>query len=160
MTDSFSISELAREFAITTRAIRFYEDKQLLKPQRIGNTRVYSRADRTRLKLVLRGKRLGWPLDEVKRVIELYDVHKGMGEKLQLEAMVERLAETREQLLSQQQDLLQTLDEIHELESICRQQLASFRSVLGKVPGKVDSAKLPQSPDSLANADLTTEGVE
>ena len=156
MKESFSISELAREFAITTRAIRFYEDKQLLKPERIGNTRVYTRADRTRLKLVLRGKRLGWPLDDVKRVIELYDVREGIGEQLQLEAMVERLEQTREQLLSQQQDLLQTLDEIHELESVCREQLATFRSD----PGNENSTKLRQSPETPANADLTTEVVD
>lgn len=127
MSESFSISELASEFAITTRAIRFYEDKQLLNPARVGNTRVYSRADRTRLKLVLRGKRLGWPLEEIKRVIELYDVRSGTGEQLQLEAMLERLEKTREQLLTQQQDLLQTLDDIQELESNCLQQLASIK---------------------------------
>ncbi len=128
MTDTYSISELAREFAITTRAIRFYEDKQLLTPKREGNSRIYSRADRTRLKLVLRGKRLGWPLDDIKSVIELYDAHAGQGERLQLEAMVSRLQQTRNQLLSQQQDLLETLDEIAELENTCLEQLQAFRS--------------------------------
>lgn len=150
MSDSFSISQLAREFAITTRAIRFYEDKQLLNPARSGNTRVYSRADRTRLKLVLRGKRLGWPLEEIKRVIELYDVHAGAGEQLQLEAMLERLEQTREQLLAQQQDLLQTLDDIQELESNCREQLASIRST----PVAGNNATDSLSPESASNADL------
>lgn len=128
MPDTYSISELAREFAITTRAIRFYEDKQLLTPKRVGNSRVYSRVDRTRLKLVLRGKRLGWPLDDIKHMIEMYDAHTGHGERLQLEAMVTRLQQTREQLLAQQQDLLETLDEIDELENTCCRQLAEFRT--------------------------------
>lgn len=154
MPDTFSISELAREFAITTRAIRFYEDKQLLTPERVGNSRVYSRTDRTRLKLVLRGKRLGWPLDDIKRMIEMYDVHAGSGERLQLEAMVARLQETREQLLAQQQDLLETLDEIEELENTCCVQLEEFcTSHNGMHPG----AGNPPSPDSPANADLYKE---
>ena len=73
----FTIAELAREFDITTRTIRFYEDRQLLTPARRGNQRVYSRADRTRLKLVLRGKRLGWPLDDIREMIALYDTPDG-----------------------------------------------------------------------------------
>ena len=63
---SYTITDLARELDITTRTIRFYEDKGLLRPARDGLRRIYSRADRTRLKLVLRGKRLGWPLDEIR----------------------------------------------------------------------------------------------
>jgi len=124
MTQTFSISELATEFAITTRAIRFYEDKGLLSPERLGNTRIYTRTDRTRLKLVLRGKRLGWPLDEVKQLIELYDTPKGDGERRQLQETVQRLRQTREQLLIQQQALLESLADIEKLEVNCMAQLS------------------------------------
>ena len=122
-TSTYTISELAREFAITTRAIRFYEDKQLLSPRREGSVRIYNRADRTRLKLVLRGKRLGWKLDDIKQLIDLYDVRDGEGERKQLQEMIERLHDTRAQLLSQQQDLLDSLDEIEKLEVNCMKQL-------------------------------------
>jgi DNA-binding transcriptional MerR regulator len=69
----YSISELAREFNITTRTIRFYEDQGLLTPGRQGRNRVYERRDRTRLKLALRGKRLGLSLSEIKEILELFD---------------------------------------------------------------------------------------
>ena len=85
----FSITDLAQEMDITTRTIRFYEDRGLLRPARRGQQRVYSRADRTRLKLVLRGKRLGWPLDDIREMIELYDLPDG--ERKQLSVMLERI---------------------------------------------------------------------
>jgi len=122
MSQTFSISELATEFAITTRAIRFYEDKGLLSPERNGSTRIYSRTDRTRLKLVLRGKQLGWPLDEVRQLIELYDAP-GDGEQRQLRETVQRLRQTREQLLIQKQALLASLADIEKLEADCIAQL-------------------------------------
>ncbi len=126
MSRTYTIRELSREFAITTRAIRFYEDKQLLSPKREGQARIYDRADRTRLKLILRGKRLGWPLDEIKRLIDLYDTPSGEGERQQLQQMVERLQSTRRQLISQMQDLEESLQEIEELENNCMMQLAEF----------------------------------
>ena len=126
MSESYTISELAREFDITTRTIRFYEDKKLLKPQRVGNTRVYSRRDRTRLRLILRGKRLGWPLGDIGAIIHLYD--STGGEQRQLEAMIERLRETRETLLEQQEDLNQLLGEIEVLERNCHERLDSARN--------------------------------
>jgi len=122
-SNTYTISELAHEFAITTRAIRFYEDKQLLSPRREGSVRIYTRADRTRLKLVLRGKRLGWKLDDIKQIIDLYDVRDGEGERKQLQEMIERLHDTKAQLLSQQQDLLDSLGEIDKLEINCMKQL-------------------------------------
>ena len=73
----FSISELAREFEVTTRAIRFYEDEKLLTPGRNGRQRVYSARDRVRLKLILRGKRLGFSLNEVREIIDMYDLDSG-----------------------------------------------------------------------------------
>ena len=102
-SEVFTISELAREFDITTRTIRFYEDERLIAPERCGQKRVYNRADRTRLKLVLRGKRLGFPLGEIRRMIQLYD--KPDGEIRQLDLMLEQLATSREKLVQQRKDL-------------------------------------------------------
>ncbi len=126
MSQTYTITELSREFAITTRTIRFYEDKHLLSPEREGQTRIYSRADRTRLKLILRGKRLGWPLDEIKRLIDLYDAPSGEGERQQLRQMIGALQSTRRQLLAQLQDLEESLHEIEELENNCMKQLQRF----------------------------------
>lgn len=117
----FSITELAQELDITTRTIRFYEDRGLLRPARRGQQRVYSRADRTRLKLVLRGKRLGWPLDDIREMIELYDTPGG--ERRQLEVMLERIAQSRSTLLQQRDDIELALREFDEIEARCRAQL-------------------------------------
>jgi len=119
----FTITELAREFDITTRTIRFYEDKQLLKPQRRGQQRIYSRADRTRLKLVLRGKRLGWPLDDIREMIELYDTPGG--EEKQLALMIDRIQQSRALLLRQQEDIELALREFDDIETRCQHQLAN-----------------------------------
>ena len=127
MSQSYSISELAREFDITTRTIRFYEDKQLLHPARDGSTRIYSRTDRTRLRLVLRGKRLGWQLNEIREIIELFDTRHGEGEKKQLEAMIHQLNRTRATLLDKQQDILESLADISELEANCLKQLGELQ---------------------------------
>ena len=128
MSQTFTISELAREFDITTRTIRFYEDKQLLDPQRVGTARIYSRADRTRLRLVLRGKRLGLQLSEIRELIELYDSRNGAGEKKQLEIFVKRLQQTRATLLSQQEDIIESLADIDVLEANCNQQIAELNA--------------------------------
>ena len=125
MSDTWSITELAREFDVTTRTIRFYEDRGLLAPARRGGQRVYSRSDRTRLKLVLRGKRLGWPLEEIGEMIRLYDVPGGAGERRQLERMLERIAGSRATLLRQREDIELALGEFDEIEERCRARLAS-----------------------------------
>lgn len=117
----FSITDLAREMDITTRTIRFYEDKGLLRPTRRGTQRIYSKVDRTRLKLVLRGKRLGWPLDDIREMIELYDTPGG--ERKQLEVMLERIAQSRMTLLQQREDIELALREFEEIEKRCQQQL-------------------------------------
>ena len=119
----FSIAELAQEMDITTRTIRFYEDKGLLRPTRRGQQRVYSRADRTRLKLVLRGKRLGWPLDDIREMIELYDTPDG--ERKQLEVMLRKLDHSRSVLLQQRDDVERALRELKEIEARCQRQLLS-----------------------------------
>ena len=124
MPDTYSITELAREFDVTTRTIRFYEDRGLLSPARRGDQRVYSRSDRTRLKLVLRGKRLGWPLEEIGEMIRLYDAPGGTGERRQLELMLERIATSRATLVRQRQDIELALGEFDGIEARCRARLA------------------------------------
>lgn len=119
MQETFTITELGNEFGITTRAIRFYEDKQLLSPTRQGNRRIYSKSDRTRLKLLLRGKRLGWPLEEIRAVLNMYDEgHEG--EIQQLEYTCRKVRESREQLEQQQRDIEAALADLDRIESRCQ----------------------------------------
>ena len=113
MTTTYTISDLAREFDLTTRAIRFYEDLGLLQPERSGpggRNRVYSLRDRTRLKLTLRAKRLGLSLTEAKDIIEMYDSPRDTG--VQLEKFLTVLAQHRLQVEEQMADLQANLDEI------------------------------------------------
>ena len=113
MATTFSIGDLAREFDLTTRAMRFYEDMGLLQPQRsgpAGRTRVYSGRDRTRLKLTLRAKRLGLSLIDAKEIIDMYDSPRDTG--AQLEKFLAVLAEHQKQLEAQMTDLQANLDEL------------------------------------------------
>jgi DNA-binding transcriptional MerR regulator len=110
MTTTFSIGDLAREFDLTTRAIRFYEDLGLLQPTRSGRSRVYSGRDRTRLKLTLRAKRLGLSLTEAKDIIEMYDSPRDTG--AQLIKFLDVLALHRQQIEDQMSDLQANLEEI------------------------------------------------
>jgi DNA-binding transcriptional MerR regulator len=120
MANMYTISDLAQEFDLTTRAIRFYEDMGLLEPERSGpggRNRVYSARDRTRLKLTLRAKRLGLSLNEAKGLIDMYDSPRDTVPQLKKFLVV--LAEHRQQLESQLADLEATLDEVkvHEKET-------------------------------------------
>ncbi|NMP17752.1 MerR family DNA-binding transcriptional regulator [Thalassotalea sp. Y01] len=115
----FSISELAREFAITTRSIRFYEDQGLITPKRKGQTRIYSRRDRVRLKLILRGKRLGFSLAETGRLFELYDADKTSTS--QLDTIMQLIAEKQSALHQQLEDIKVVLTELTTLEQRCAQ---------------------------------------
>src|SRR5882672_7109047 len=107
---TFSIGELAREFGLTTRAIRFYEDCGLLAPQRSGRNRVYTARDRARLTLTLRGKRLGLTLAEVKELVDMYESPRDTLPQLKKFLVV--LGEHRAQLEQQMADLHVTLDEV------------------------------------------------
>jgi len=121
MASQFSISDLAKEFDLTTRAIRFYEDMGLLEPERSGpggRNRVYSSRDRTRLKLTLRAKRLGLSLVEAKELIDMYDSPRDTGPQLKKFLVV--LAEHRQQLESQLADLHATLEEVKSHEKDAR----------------------------------------
>ena len=122
---TFTITELAQEFDVTPRAIRFYEDMGLLAPARAGRNRVYTQRDRIRLKLTLRGKRLGFSLQEIKQLVTMYDTDSDMAP--QLEAFLHVLAAHRSQLEQQLDDIRVTLDELTQHEARCRQLLAIAR---------------------------------
>lgn len=113
---TYSIGELAREFGITTRTIRFYEDQGLLSPGRRGQTRIYSPADRVTLMLVLRGKRLGFSLAESRQLIEMYQPE---GNQKQLQALLDKIQQRREQLQRQLEDIATMQRELDEAESRC-----------------------------------------
>src|SRR4051795_9636879 len=117
----FSISELAREFDVTPRAIRFYEDQGLLSPRRDGQRRIYTARDRTRLKLPLRGKRLGLALSEIKELIDMYEP--GRDERPQLKRFLAVLEAHRSGLLQQRADIEAQLSEIQAFEKKIRKQL-------------------------------------
>jgi DNA-binding transcriptional MerR regulator len=117
----FSISDLAREFDITPRAIRFYEDQGLLAPRREGQKRIYTARDRTRLKLTLRGKRLGLTLSEIRDLIDMYEP--GRDERAQLERFLAVLTEHRASLLQQRADIEAQLSEIQAFEKKVKKQL-------------------------------------
>ena len=117
----FSISELAREFEVTPRAIRFYEDQGLMSPRRDGQRRIYTARDRTRLKLTLRGKRLGLSLSEIRELIDMYEP--GQDERPQLERFLAVLQSHRAGLLQQRADIEAQLSEIQTFEKRVRKRL-------------------------------------
>jgi DNA-binding transcriptional MerR regulator len=117
MGSHFSITDLAREFAVTNRAIRFYEDEGLISPERDGQRRVYSQRDRVRLMLILRGRRLGFSLKEIREIIDLYDADPN--EVAQLRHFLSKIRERRDQLRSQQEDIQAILTELDAIESQC-----------------------------------------
>jgi DNA-binding transcriptional MerR regulator len=117
----FSISELAREFDVTPRAIRFYEDQGLLAPRREGQRRIYTARDRTRLKLTLRGKRLGLSLSEIRELIDMYEP--GRDERPQLERFLAVLEAHRASLVQQRADIEAQLAELQTFEKRVRKQL-------------------------------------
>lgn len=119
--DLFSIADLAREFGISTRAIRFYESKGLLAPERVGSTRVFRRRDRARLILILRGKRLGFSLRDVSEYLSLYDADRT--HRTQVSRLVE-LVDKRMTLLERQLgDLRTTISELGEIRKLALEQL-------------------------------------
>ena len=119
--EQFSISELSQEFDVTTRAIRFYEDEGLIEPQRQGRQRVYSSRDRVRLKLILRGKRLGFSLSEIGDIIDMYDSEPG--EVGQLQFFIEKISVRRKTLKQQRDDIDVTLKELDSIEKQCRKSM-------------------------------------
>jgi DNA-binding transcriptional MerR regulator len=135
---AYTITELAQEFDITPRAIRFYEDVGLLTPARAGRNRVYTQRDRTRLKLTLRGKRLGLSLQEIKQLVDLYDSPSDTTQQLQ--AFLGVLGEHRRLLEQQREDIEITLAEIAQHENRCRLLLAPATKSARAVPRKAANA--------------------
>jgi DNA-binding transcriptional MerR regulator len=138
MRETYTISELAKEFGITTRTIRFYEDQGLISPSRDGTSRVFSARDRVRLKLALRGKRLGFSIAEIRELFELYDVSRD--ERKQLETFLVKLERRRALLEQQREDIEVMLNEIGFFANQCRRLLKSQH-------GKSAEATPPPVPD-------------
>jgi DNA-binding transcriptional MerR regulator len=118
---TFSIGELAKSMDITPRSIRFYEEQGLLNPTRIGQNRVYMKKDQVRLKLILRGKRLGFSLAETKTLFDLYDSHQNS--KVQLEAMLKMTDEKRAHMQQQLEDIEMLKAELEDVEARCQDEL-------------------------------------
>jgi len=110
---TYSIGELAEEFGITSRTLRLYEEQGLLDPKREGTRRIYSDRNRVRLRLILRGKRLGWSLSEIRESFDLYD--SDHGEEAQLELMLEKLGKRREALKAQRRDIDNALKDLERI---------------------------------------------
>ena len=119
--ETFKISQLAREFDITTRSIRFYEDVGLLQPSRQGNTRVYQRRDKIRLKLILRGKRLGFSLAEIRELFDLYDTNQSAS---QLSKMLNIIDAKQAALQRQLEDINVVMNELQIAKDKCQQALS------------------------------------
>lgn len=131
MTTIYTITDLAKEFGVTTRTIRHYEDEGLLSPHREGMNRLFSNRDRVRLQLALRGKRLGFSLAEIRELFDLYDLARD--EKRQLQEFLVKLEKRRALLAQQREDIEVMLNEIAFFENQCRKLLAEDRRA-GKQP--------------------------
>src|SRR5690242_16293573 len=125
LEQSWSIREIADEFDVTHRTVRHYEDLGLISPERRGTTRIYHRRDRTRLALILRGKRLGFPLEEIRTIIDLYD--RPRGKASQLEYVLAQIDERRHDLEQRRRDLEDALAELDEFERRCQADLDRLR---------------------------------
>lgn len=117
--------ELADEFGVTTRTLRFYEAEGLLSPRRVGTARIYGPRDHTRLVLILRGKRFGMSLPEIREIIDMYD-DAGTGERGQLASLIARLDEIADDLRARRRDLERTLAEVDDVAAQCRSRLAEL----------------------------------
>ena len=126
MTTTYTITDLAQEFGVTTRTIRHYENEGLVTPQRKGLARVFSSRDRVRLKLALRGKRLGFSLQEIKELFDLYDLSKD--ERQQLEAFLAKLDKRKALLEQQREDVEVMLQEVEFFAAQCRKLLAQAQA--------------------------------
>ena len=122
---SWTVGELADELGITTRTLRFYEAEGLIAPARSGSARVYDHRDRARLRLILRGKRFGMSLSEIREIVDMYD-GAASSERRQLEILLARLGEISEDLRARQRDLARTLQEVAEVAARCQERLAQL----------------------------------
>lgn len=125
-SELFGITELCKEFGISLRALRFYEDKGLVAPRRVNGARVYTRRDRARLALILRAKDIGSPLSEIKRYLDLYGDH-GEGRAEQLSYVIQRTDTAIEELEQKRTQIDATLAELRVINASCRRHLATRR---------------------------------
>lgn len=138
MSDTlYTVTQLAKDLGVTARTVRFYEDKGLLTPQRAGNTRVYTHRDRARLILILRGKRLGFSLREIKEYLDLYDADPTQQE--QLRALLKRIQTRIGSLVDQERALVETLAELRAIEQQAQDALAALAS--SEAPAKSRRAR-------------------
>jgi len=128
MSDSrtYTIGEMAKEFEVTSRTLRLYEEEGLLIPQRMGTRRIYSERNRVRLRLILRGKRLGWSLAEIKELFDLYD--SSHGKEAQLELMLAKLEQRREMLEAQKRDIENALEDLERIVGNAQSALHQIKS--------------------------------
>ena len=125
MEQLYTVNQLAEELGITPRALRFYEVKGLLAPNRVGNNRVYTKRDRARLKLILRGKRLGFSLAEIREYLDLYNVNGGVEQQKNL---LKRVQKRLKDLAQQREDLEATVQELREIEEQVNNTLADLKT--------------------------------
>jgi DNA-binding transcriptional MerR regulator len=125
VTDTWTIAEIAEEFGVTHRTVRYYEDMGLISPERRGTVRVFHPRDRVRLQLVLRGKRLGVPLEEIRTIVDMYDQQPG--EAGQLQYLLGQIGDRRAELEERRRDVEAALAELDELERRCADDLAALR---------------------------------
>ncbi|MGW6281837.1 MerR family transcriptional regulator [Kribbella sp. NPDC055071] len=126
MPETWTIAELAAEYDVTLRTIRFYEDRGLLTPERRGTVRIYHPRDKVRLNLILRGKRLGFSLDDIATIVDMYDAEPG--EEGQLVYLLDQITHRRADLEQRRQDIDETLQELADVEARCHADLAALRS--------------------------------
>ena len=126
MTHYFDITTLTKEFGITTRTLRFYEDKGLISPKREGRKRLYRPRDRVRLKLILRGKRLGFSLSEIQDIIDMYEAP--LGEQGQLELLRQSIDKRQEELEAKRRDIDETLQELATVKASCEHRLKEIQT--------------------------------
>ncbi len=130
MTGHFTITELVQEYGTTARTLRFWESEGLIQPLREGSKRLYSQRERTRVKLILRGQRLGFSLAEIAEIIGLYDAAEG--ESAQLSLLLERIAVRRAELLAKRADIDASLSDLEGVAASCRARLAEIGEKRGR----------------------------
>lgn len=135
----YTITQLTQEFDITTRTLRFYEAQGLVSPTRRGRQRLYTPGDRTRIKLILRGKRLGFSLNEIKEMIEMYG--SAPGETGQLRLLLDRIAARRAELLEKQRDIELTLVELDDVEAGAKARMVELETGADQLSGAVANSE-------------------
>jgi DNA-binding transcriptional MerR regulator len=144
---TWTVGELADELGVTTRTLRFYETQHLIAPERRRSGRVYHARDRARMRLILRGKRFGMSLAEIREIVEMYDGAVS-SERRQLEKLLDRLDEISADLKARQRDLVRILDEVDAVAADCRSRLQELAESTGARGRTLASARRAPKPPS------------